>query len=558
MTQDTFCSSFLLSRLLALATTLLAAAPAAAQRLPPDRAQGAAAVSLAQTKEWLGTLAGPDFEGRGTGQPGYEKAANYVAAHFARLGLAARGENGSMFQHVPWGTTRIATDRTRLSFAKHGTVALTLGADQLAGTVGAGISGSGDVVLVVLQAPASGRGARPGAAEPAIPGLETLDVADKIVVVRLLPSPDDAAGMRGNTAASQFAVVNALAGKRPAAVLFAQTDSEVAAGGLQGRRGMGRRGGNPAAAAAARTPGFVSFGHAAFRQLLDLAGLSEDRLPPAPAALPIPVTATLEIAVVEESAPAMNVFAVLPGSDPERKDEYVVIGSHLDHLGRRGTTIFYGADDDASGTTGVMAIAQMFASNDIRPARSVLFVCFAGEENGLVGSSFFVDNCPIPLSSIVAELQLDMIGRDEEENVEGNKGEKAEDNRNTIHLVGTQKLAPELHELCLAKNETARFDIEYDQEGMFGRSDHANFARRGVPVAFFFTGLHRDYHQPTDTPDKIHYEKLLRVATWVYDIAFELATAPGRPEIDPELWAKYRASTRNTAPERPAAPLRHR
>ena len=150
---------------------------------------------------------------------------------------------------------------------------------------------------------------------------------------------------------------------------------------------------------------------------------------------------------------------------------------------------------------------------------------------------------------------MDMIGRDEEENAEGDKGEKAEDNRNTVHLVGTQKLAPSLHTLCLAKNEAAKFEIEYDQEGMFSRSDHANFARKGVPVAFFFTGLHRDYHQTTDTPDKIHYEKLLRIATWVYDIGFELATQADRPHIDPELWAKYRGSSGNSAPEQPAAPL---
>ena len=191
----------------------------------------------------------------------------------------------------------------------------------------------------------------------------------------------------------------------------------------------------------------------------------------------------------------------------------------------------------------------------VKPARSVLFVCFAGEENGLVGSGHFADNCPIPLASIVAELQMDMIGRDEEENMEGDKGEKAEDNRNSVHLVGTKKMAPSLHELCLAKNALAKFDLEYDQEGMFGRSDHANFAKKGVPVAFFFTGLHRDYHQPSDTPDKIHYEKLLRIATWVYDIGFELGTQAGRPEIDPELWAKYRGSTRNSAPEQPAAPM---
>jgi len=269
-------------------------------------------------------------------------------------------------------------------------------------------------------------------------------------------------------------------------------------------------------------------------------------------ATPLPLQATVAVEIDRESAPAMNVWAVLPGSDPKLRAEYVVIGSHLDHLGKRGTTIFPGADDDASGTTGVMAVATMFVKNKVRPARSVLFVCFAGEESGLIGSQYFVDNCPIPLASITGELQMDMIGRDEEENVEGNRGEKAEDNRNSLHLIGTEKLAPALHALCLAKNERAGFDIEYDEERMFSRSDHANFARQGVPIAFFFTGLHRDYHRPSDTPDKIHYEKLLRVARYVYDIAFELAAQPGRPEVEPDLWRVYRGKRGAT----PAAPMR--
>jgi Zn-dependent M28 family amino/carboxypeptidase len=228
-----------------------------------------------------------------------------------------------------------------------------------------------------------------------------------------------------------------------------------------------------------------------------------------------------------------------------------VVGSHLDHLGRSGEVVSPGADDDASGTTGVMAVAQMLARNPVRPARSTLFVCFSGEENGLVGSGYFAKNCPIPLASIVAELQMDMIGRDEEENAEGNRGELAEQNRNSLHLIGTEQLAPALHELCLAKNTAAKFDLEWDQEEMFGRSDHANFAKYGVPIAFFFTGLHRDYHQPTDTAEKIHYEKLLRVATYVYDIAFELAIRSDRPAVAPELWAKYRGK----ASKEPAAPL---
>jgi Zn-dependent M28 family amino/carboxypeptidase len=197
----------------------------------------------------------------------------------------------------------------------------------------------------------------------------------------------------------------------------------------------------------------------------------------------------------------------------------------------------------------------MFAKNPTKPARSVLFVCFSGEESGLIGSAWFADHCPIPLASIVAELQMDMIGRDEEEARDGgrlvNAGETAEQNKNSLHLVGTEKLAPSLHQLCLSRNELARFDLEFDQESLFSRSDHANFARYGVPIAFFFTGLHKDYHQPTDTPDKINYPKLLRVATYVYDLGFELGIGSGRPEVDPELWAKYRGKKG----ENPVAPL---
>lgn len=540
--------SFLLA---AVALAAFAGLGRAQGHLADDRAKGAGHVDVAQCKEWLGTLASPEFEGRGTGQPGYEKAANYVAAHFKQLGLAARGEDGTYFQHMPWSTTKLIAERTFLAVKKDGQEVLRIGADKLGGSASMSQSASGAIALLVVDPPPSRDPGADGQTEPAYPGFATLDLKGKLVVVHVRTPAGTA---RRGAAMAQFTIQQELAGKEALAIVFAQTDEPR--GPLQGRRGMGRRGGNPAAAAAGRAPSSVSFGGEEFTAFLGAAGLTKEQLATAPICTVLPLTGQLELAIEETKAPAMNVWAVLPGSDAKLKDEYVVIGSHLDHLGRRGDAISPGADDDGSGTTGVMAVAQMFAKNPVRPARSILFVCFAGEELGLLGSAWFADNCPIPLSSIVAELQMDMIGRDEEENMEGNKGEKAEDNRNSVHLVGTKKLAPALHDLCMAKNETAKFDVEWDQEGMYSRSDHANFARHGVPIAFFFTGLHRDYHQVTDTPDKIHYEKLLRVATWVYDIAFELATQPDRPAIDPELWRKFRASNRGNVPELPAAPLR--
>ncbi len=529
----------------AVPALLLGLLPLRAQDpLPPDRNAGAATVDLAQCKQWLGTLASPEFEGRGTGQDGFQKAADYVAAHFRQLGLEARGDNGSYFQHVPWADARVDAAKTFVEFQGAANSAIRIPADRLTGSASIGMQTTGEVLLLVLDAPAADTPQR-GAAAPSVPGLEAVDATDKVVVAVVRAGGDN----RGALAMARYAVLQGLQGKHAAAVLFA--DTEPVTGSLRGRSGANRRA-NPAAAAARRAPLDVTFGGDDLQAMLKTAGQDPVVLDGKVLATPLPLRATVSVAVDEASAPAMNVWAVLPGSDPKLRDEYVVIGSHLDHLGKRGTTYYPGADDDGSGTTGVMATAKMFAKNRVPPARSVLFVCFCGEERGLIGSQYFVDNCPIPLASITGELQMDMIGRDEEENAEGNKGEKAEDNLNSLHLVGTRKLAPALHELCLAKNERAGFDIEYDQEGMFGRSDHANFARMGVPIAFFFTGLHRDYHKPSDTPDKIHYEKLLRVARYVYDIAFDLATQPGRPEIDPDLWRTYRGAKGG----QPAAPMR--
>ncbi|MBL8737009.1 MAG: M20/M25/M40 family metallo-hydrolase [Planctomycetes bacterium] len=533
-------------------------APTTGRSLPADRATGAAAVDVDATKRWLGTLAGPEFQGRGTGQPGYEKAANFVAEHFRSLGLQARGENDSYFQTVPWQMTSVLSEGTKLEFRRDGAVVHTVPMERLVGSATVATDVRGSVVLLrpkllPVEPPADGeqgRGRRRASVE--VQGLEALDLAGKVVVVSMPPAGED----NSAAAMARFAVIRELQGKKCAAVLFAGSDAVQ--GGLRGRGGMGRGGGgNRAAAGAARSPLDVAFGGEDFAFLLDAANVAAGALADLPVRTDVALEARVQVAVAETQAPAMNVFAVLPGSDPKLADEYVVIGSHLDHLGKAGDVIRPGADDDGSGTTGVMAVAQMLAKNPQKPRRSVLFVCFSGEESGLVGSRWFADHCPIPLSSITAELQMDMIGRDEEEARDGgrlvNVGETAEQNRNSLHLVGTEKLAPALHALCLARNEIAGFELEFDQESLFGRSDHFNFARHGVPIAFFFTGLHKDYHQPSDTPDKIHYEKLLRVATYVYDLAFELAVQDSRPEVDPVLWEKF--GGKQGKDSKPAAPL---
>lgn len=538
------------SRLLqAACLAALTCAPAFAQQeLKKDRQEGAASVTIADVQEWLGTLAGPEFEGRGTGQDGYGKAAAYVAEHFRSLGLEARGEEGSYYQHLPWDRTTVTGGAMRFRPADGGEPLLTIPMDRMSGTATQDTDARGTVLLLNVEIP-EGNGRRRGGSR--IEGLEDLDIDGRFVVVHT-----QATGRRA--AFARYSILRELQGGGAAAVVFATT--EPVSGGLTGNSGMSRRGGNPAAAASARRPIDVNIGGADFAKLLESTEYDADSIGKAPLATELELVGEIEVETESSRAPAMNVWAVLPGSDPKLADEYVVIGSHLDHLGRRGDTLYPGADDDGSGTTGVLAVAQMFAKNPVKPKRSVLFVCFAGEERGLLGSGFFADNPPIPLSSIAAELQMDMIGRDEEESRDGgrqvNVGETAEDNKNVVHLVGTQKLSSGLHELCMRTNEAAGFDIEFDQESLFTRSDHANFAYKGVPIAFFFTGIHKDYHQPTDTPDKINYPKLLRIARWVYDIGFELASDRPRPTVDRELWDDFRNSQRRRSmPEDPAAPV---
>lgn len=247
------------------------------------------------------------------------------------------------------------------------------------------------------------------------------------------------------------------------------------------------------------------------------------------------VTLHAHVEVESKKVFGSNVVGFLPGRDKEMRKQIVGIGSHLDHIGTNARgQINNGADDDGSGTTGVLAVARAFAKNGVRPRRSLLFMCFSGEEMGLIGSRHYVENPIFPNEQMVAELQMDMIGRNEErvDRRTGKVTEKAEDNLNCLHLVGTKKLSDELHELCLDINKRhVGFDFEYDEEGVFSRSDHANFARKNIPIAFFFTGFHPQNHRPNDTIDKIDFPKLARVARLCYLIGWELAERDAGPKV---------------------------
>jgi Peptidase family M28/PA domain len=224
------------------------------------------------------------------------------------------------------------------------------------------------------------------------------------------------------------------------------------------------------------------------------------------------------------STDASNVVGFVEGGD--KKDEFVLLTSHYDHLGMRGTKIFYGADDDGSGTCGVIAMAEAFAKAKAAgngPRRSIIFMTVSGEEKGLWGSEYYSDSPLFALEKTSVNLNTDMVGRIDPKRTYG-------DSMNYVYVIGDDKLSTELKPINeAANNRYTHLELDYkhnapnDPERVFYRSDHYNFARKGVPIIFFFNGTHKDYHQPTDTIDKINwdlYEKRVRL---IFYTAWEIA-----------------------------------
>src|SRR5256714_8711126 len=297
------------------------------------------------------------------------------------------------------------------------------------------------------------------------------------------------------------------------------------------------------------------------------------------------------IAFTRSQAPARNVIGIIPGSDPSLRGEYVALGAHNDHLGLRfagpldhdslraynimanrivearthatpGTpgggltpahrasipvnldslrrlrparrdSIYNGADDDGSGSVGTLEIAEAFAKSGIKPRRSLLFVWHTGEEAGLLGSRYFTDNPTVSRDSIVAQLNMDMIGR-------GSAFDFVGGGPTYLQLVGSRRLSTELGDLVEAVNRTEptplSFDYAFDANGhparIYCRSAHYNYARYGIPITFFTTGLHMDYHQLTDEPQYIDYEHMRKVAQLVHDVALSVGNLDHRVVVD--------------------------
>ena len=252
---------------------------------------------------------------------------------------------------------------------------------------------------------------------------------------------------------------------------------------------------------------------------------------------PVHLTAATDIALNIERQTQIftssNVMGFIEGSD--LKDEIVVITAHYDHIGRNETDVFNGADDDGSGTVAALELAEAFAKAKAEgngPRRSVLVMTVSGEEKGLLGSSYYVDHPIYPLENTVVDLNIDMIGR---------LDKKHADNPDYVYLIGSDKLSTELHAISEQMNSTySGLDLDYtyndpkDPNRFYYRSDHYNFAKNNIPIIFYFNGTHEDYHQATDTVEKINFDKMEKITRLVFHTAWNIANRDKKLVVDVE------------------------
>ena len=252
-----------------------------------------------------------------------------------------------------------------------------------------------------------------------------------------------------------------------------------------------------------------------------------------PRNLTLPCQLTVSMNKFFKQLTGNNVLAYIEGSDPILKNQLVVVSAHYDHLGMRGKEIYHGADDNASGSSSVLEIVEALVEakkQGKQPRRSILCLLMTGEEKGLLGSKYYVNHPVFPLENTVADVNIDMVGRVDA---------KHKDDPNYIYVIGADKLSSDLDKINTeqnAKYTQLALDYTYNDENdpnrYYYRSDHYNFAERGVPAIFYFNGTHEDYHRPTDTMDKINFEKMTTIARLAFFTAWEIANRDERLKID--------------------------
>ena len=509
-----------MNRFLALAILLLpgavAAQSSAAASGAASIAEAAASITEADLYRGIGIISHDSMMGRETPSPGLDKTARWVAGEFRRIGLKPAGDGGSYLQE--YVIQQVVPD------LEHSVIRVAGGPELAFGT---------DVISAFGTPPeeevTGGVSLLAGRSIPAGIGDEELRGLHVIIV----PAAD--AGVQSRRA--QMQMLSAILGAGPASIIIVdrQNDTEWnQAVALQGQRAQSR---TPWQQDGRGFPAILSIREASLARLLASRSV-EMPVPPADPEAPgnFSVVPGLELTLaartrVLEELRAPNTAGILEGSDPTLKHEYLVFSGHMDHVGvgrpnAEGDSIYNGADDDASGTVALVELAEAFSMLDPAPKRSIVFLGVSGEEKGLWGSAYFSAFPTVPLEAVVANVNADMIARNWPDSIVV-IGKEHSDLGETLDRVAAAH--PELNMVPM--------DDIWPEENFYSRSDHFNFARKGVPILFFFNGTHPDYHQPTDNLENIDAEKAARITKLMFYLGLEVANAPERPKWDPQHYA---------------------
>jgi hypothetical protein len=508
-------------------------------------ARGVDTIAAAQLRNYLSFIASDEMEGRDTPSRGLDTTAKFIAMNLAQWNFKPAGDDGTFFQRIV--LRRDLLDGAHSSAEINGQK-FNFGEDFLPNPVPATITGP----LVY-----AGHGWVVKSKN--IDAYQGVDVKDKIVVIYGEGFPKgvtraDLTGRMGEDWISPALYAQRHGAKAvlaiPDSAMLARWEQtrQLRASGAAGRPQVEKfmnQNGAPVSAIwlSPKMADALFQGEKYDAQTLLTHGQNGEQVEPFELSANKKVTFT--IAAKTERPLTQNVVAVWEGSDPILKKEYVAVGAHYDHIGicapGAADPICNGADDDGSGTTALLGMAEAISHAKERPKRSVLFVWHCGEEKGLWGSRYFTDYPTIPLDHIVTQLNIDMIGRSKKAG-DTNPRNKDLSGPNQIYVIGSRMMSTELGELSAAVNKSylnLQYDYRYDDPNdpnrFFFRSDHYNYARKGIPIIFFFDGVHEDYHRPGDEPQKIDYEKMEKVARTIYMTLWEVANRPTRPKVDKQL-----------------------
>lgn len=521
--------------LLLLLPTLMQAQRARLSTTDDQARELAATITVEDLTRHLTTLSADDMEGRETGEPGQKRAMAYLKGEFQRLGLPAIGEDNDYFQ--------------RILFSRQRWEEITLKMDgeelrHLWEFYSAPSQNNSREAITISELTFLGYG---------IDSDRYSDYADRDLRGKsIIIFSGEPRGKDGNYLVSGGKEMSdwgtdterklMLAKERGVETVFVidpdfkKNVQDVRKETLDGRMRM-----------AEQTESERSLANHVFitpetaRQLLGdrfkKVVKSRKKIEQAGKLKPVDVAVNLELTQQKDVNELIgeNVLGFVEGSDARLKEEVLVVSAHYDHIGRRGDEIFNGADDNGSGTSTVLEIAEAFVTakkQGMGPRRSVLFLLVSGEEKGLLGSEYYASHPIFPLENTIADINVDMVGRVDEEHA---------DNPEYIYVIGSDRLSTELHEINEAANKDfTNLELDYtynaedDPNRYYYRSDHYNFAVKGIPSIFFFNGTHADYHQATDTVDKINFPKMAKIGQLVFHTAWQLANQDKRIEVDVE------------------------